>query len=43
MTHCDRFMSYVYIFIYLFIYLFVEVVIHLCLHALILENKVTKK
>ena len=36
MTHSDRFMSFVYIFIY-------EVVIHLCLHALILENKVTKK
>ena len=28
---------------YLYIYLFLEVVIHLCLHALILENKVTKK
>ena len=39
MTHCDRFMSFVYI----FIYLFVEVVIKLCLHALILEFKVTKK
>ena len=26
-----------------FIYSFIEVVIHLCLHALILENKVTKK
>ena len=31
------------LFIYLYIYLFAEVVIHLCLHALILENKVTKK
>ena len=36
MTHSDRFMSFV-------IHLFIEVVIHLCLHALILENKVTKK
>ena len=31
------------LYIYIYLYLFVEVVIHLCLHALILENKVTKK